>query len=67
MKTVASLLVLCGAAGLILGIVTMIEDARNPGLAPFRFENYGGPGPLLGALILLLGGIYLLARSRSEG
>jgi hypothetical protein len=66
MRKLAVLLVCLGLAGLALGIATVIEVARQPGSAPFSFENYGGPGPIVGALLLLFGGLYLFSSARRE-
>lgn len=67
MRTYGRLLVLFGLAGLMLGVVTMIRNAANPMLPPFWIENHGGPGPILAALLLVLGGLYLASGSASEG
>jgi hypothetical protein len=37
----------------------MVRDSRGPGGVPFAYENYGGPGPILAGVILLLGSLYL--------
>jgi hypothetical protein len=67
MRTYGRLLVLFGLAGLVLGVVTMFRNAANPMLPPFWLENHGGPGPILGAILLIFGGLYLASRSASEG
>ena len=67
MRTSGLLLVLFGFAGLVLGVFTMIRNAANPLLPPFWIENHGGPGPILGALLLIFGGLYLASRSTTEG
>lgn len=66
MRKIALLLILLGLAGLVLGIVDVIGTALAPGAAPFSLENYGGPGPIIGALVLLLGGFYLFSSARRE-
>lgn len=66
MRKIALLLILLGLAGLVLGIVDVIRAALAPGAAPFSLENYGGPGPIIGALVLLLGGFYLFSSARRE-
>jgi hypothetical protein len=56
MRLLFALLALVGLSGVVLGILTMIHGARH---APFRFENYGGPGPLIGGVLLMAVGLYL--------
>ena len=67
MRILSLLLIGLGVIGLILGTITFIGEIRAPGAASFSMENYGGPGPILGALFLLLGGLYLFSSSRREG
>ena len=67
MRKLAAVLIVLGLAGLVLGVVTIVHVAHTPGTRPFSFENYGGPGPILGALMLLCGGWYLFSSSRREG
>ena len=67
MRILSLLLIGHGVVGLILGMITFIGEVRAPGTAPFSMENYGGPGPILGALFLVLGGLYLFSSSLSEG
>ncbi|HKH83333.1 MAG TPA: hypothetical protein VKA25_06600 [Gemmatimonadales bacterium] len=57
MRLLLAVLALVGLAGVFLGVLTMIQGARE---APFRFENYGGPGPMLGGLVLTAVSLYLL-------
>jgi hypothetical protein len=66
MRKVAILLIALGFTGLVLGLFTIIRMARDPGAAPFSVENYGGPGPIVGALLLLLVGLYLFSSARRE-
>jgi hypothetical protein len=66
MRKVALLLVVLGLAGLALGVGIIVRVARAPGTAPFSVENYGGPGPIVGALLLLFGGLYLFSSARRE-
>ncbi len=56
MRLFFALLALVGLSGVVLGILTMI---RGAGHAPFRFENYGGPGPMIGGLLLMAVSLYL--------
>jgi hypothetical protein len=66
MRKLAALLILLGLAGLGLGIAIVVRDAVTPGTPSFSVENYGGPGPILGALLLLFGGLYLFSSARRE-
>jgi hypothetical protein len=59
MRNLFGLLGLLGIAGIVFGILIMVRGPRGAGALPFSFENYGGPGPVLAGLILLLGGLYL--------
>lgn len=63
MRKMGLLLIVLGLAGLALDIVNVVKTALAPGAAPFSIEEYGGPGPVLGALMLLLGGLYLFFSS----
>jgi hypothetical protein len=56
MRNLFGLLGLLGIAGMVFGILTIVRHSRA---IPFTYENYGGPGPLLAGLILLLGSLYL--------
>jgi hypothetical protein len=66
MTKLASALLLLGAAGVMLGILAIVHTATDPSYPPFGFENHGGPGPVLGSLILLAGGLYLLSTGPRE-
>lgn len=66
MRKIALLLIVLGLAGLVVGVVDVLRAALAPGAAPFSIENYGGPGPILGALLLLFGGLYLFSSARRE-
>jgi hypothetical protein len=59
MRNLFGLLGLLGIAGIVFGIAIMVREARGAGAIPFSFENYGGPGPLLAGVILVLGSLYL--------
>jgi len=63
MRKVALLLIVLGLAGLVLDIVVVARVALAQGTAPFSLEGYGGPGPILGALLLFFGGLYLFFSS----
>lgn len=66
MRKVAILLIVLGFTGLVVDLLVVIRVARDPGTLPFTFENYGGPGPIVGALVLLLIGLYLFSSARRE-
>jgi hypothetical protein len=57
MRALFGLLALFGAAGIVFGVLTMIGGADD---APFSYENYGGPGPIIGGLLMLSVSLYLL-------
>jgi hypothetical protein len=59
MRALFALLVLLGVAGIALGILTIIRGMSGPAGQPFSFENYGGPGPIIGGLIVLAASLYL--------
>lgn len=56
MRVLFLVLALVGLAGVVLGILTMIQGAQD---VPFSFENYGGPGPLIGGVLLIAVSLYL--------
>jgi hypothetical protein len=58
MRALFALLALLGLAGVALGVLTMIHGARQE---PFRFENYGGPGPIIGGLLMMAVSAYLFS------
>jgi hypothetical protein len=66
MRKVAMFLIALGFTGLVLGVLIVIRVARDPGAAPFSLENYGGPGPIVGALLLVVVGLYLFSSARRE-
>jgi len=61
MRALFILLALLGVGGIVLGVLTIIRGMSGPDGAPFRFENYGGPGPIIAGLIVLATGLYLLS------
>ena len=52
------LLALLGLAGVVSGALTIIRGAGN---VSFSHEHYGGPGPIIGGLLLLSVSLYLLS------
>jgi hypothetical protein len=61
MRALFILLALLGAAGIVIGVLTIIRGMSGPDGAPFRFENYGGPGPIIAGVIVLATSLYLLS------
>jgi hypothetical protein len=61
MRALFILLALLGVAGIALGVLTIIRGMSGPDGAPFRFESYGGPGPIIAGLIVLATSLYLLS------
>ena len=69
MRALFVLLILIGLAGMVLGVLNILQGSKT---APFSFENYGGPGPIIGGLLLVAVSLYLLSiwpkdGSRSRG
>jgi hypothetical protein len=58
MRALFAVLALLGVAGIGFGVLTMISGARAG--VPFGFEDYGGPGSLIGGLLLAAVSLYLL-------
>ena len=58
MRALFGLCALIGLAGLVTGILTIV---RGAGDVPFSYENYGGPGAIIGGLVLLAVSLYLLS------
>ena len=56
MRALFGLLALLGLAGIVFGVVIMIQGAQGE---PFSFENYGGPGPIIGGMLLTAVSLYL--------
>jgi hypothetical protein len=61
MRALFALLALIGVAGIVIGVLTILHGTRGPNGLPFQFENYGGPGPIIGGVILLGTSLYLLS------
>jgi hypothetical protein len=56
MRAFFGLLALLGLAGIVFGIIIMIQGAKSE---VFSFENYGGPGPIIAGLLLTAVSLYL--------
>jgi hypothetical protein len=54
MRALFALFALLGVAGIVIGVLTIVRAS-----GPFRFENYGGPGPIIAGLIVLATSLYL--------
>jgi hypothetical protein len=59
MRNLFLLLAALGLVGIGFGVLDVIRGTSGPHGVPFSYENYGGPGPMLAGLILLLGSLYL--------
>lgn len=66
MRNLFALLALLGVAGIAFGILTILRHSQGPTAIPFRFENYGGPGPIIAGLMLVAGGLYLRSAWRGR-
>jgi hypothetical protein len=58
MRVLFALLALLGVAGIAFGVLTIISGTRAG--VPFRYEDYGGPGSMIGGLLLAAVSLYLL-------
>jgi len=58
MRVLFGLLALLGLAGIAFGVLTIISG-RQAGV-PFSYENYGGPGSIIGGALLAAVSLYLL-------
>jgi hypothetical protein len=61
MRALFAILALLGVAGIVIGVLTIIRGMTESDGVPFRFENYGGPGPIIAGLIVLATSLYLLS------
>jgi hypothetical protein len=61
MRVLFAILALLGVAGIVIGVLTIIRGVTGPDARPFRFEDYGGPGPIIAGLIVLATSLYLLS------
>jgi hypothetical protein len=58
MRALFALLALLGVVGIAFGVLTIISGTRAG--VPFRYEDYGGPGSMIGGLLLAAVSLYLL-------
>jgi hypothetical protein len=61
MRALFAILALLGVGGIVIGVLTILRGAGEPNGLPFRFEAYGGPGPIIAGLIVLATSLYLLS------
>ncbi|HKG33932.1 MAG TPA: hypothetical protein VKB22_09385 [Gemmatimonadales bacterium] len=61
MRALFAILALLGVAGIAFGVLTIIRGGSGSNAAPFAFENYGGPGPIIAGLVVLAASLYLLS------
>ena len=58
MRVLFGLLALLGLAGIAFGVLTIISGSHSG--VPFSYENYGGPGSIIGGALLAAVSLYLL-------
>ena len=58
MRVLFALLALSGLGGIAFGVLTIIRGGQAG--VPFSYENYGGPGSIIGGLLLVAVSLYLL-------
>ena len=59
MRVLFALLALAGVGGIAVGVLTNIIGTKAG--VPFSYENYGGPGAIIGGLVLLAVNLYLMS------
>jgi hypothetical protein len=60
MRNLFALLAVCGLAGIVFGALDLLRSAPGQaGQLPFSHESYGGPGTIIGGLLLLGTSLYL--------
>jgi hypothetical protein len=64
MRTLATVIVVLGLVAVVVDAVVFMGHLRAPGAAPFTHEGYGGPGPFLGAIVMVAVGLYLRGAAR---
>lgn len=57
MRPLFALLALLGLAGVVFGVLTIVGGTGDG--VPFSYENYGGPGSVIGGVLLLAVSLYL--------
>ena len=66
MRNLFALLALLGVAGIVLGVMTMVQGAAGPHGVPFEFESSGGPGTIIAGLGMLFAALYLRSAWRGR-
>jgi len=61
MRALFAIFALLGVAGIVLGVLTILRGTGSDPGVPFRYENYGGPGPIIAGIIVLATSVYLLS------
>lgn len=64
MRVPALALLAVGLAGVVVGVVQLVQSATGENAVPFTYETEGGPGPLLAGVILVLSSLVLLGYDR---
>jgi hypothetical protein len=59
MRLLFLLLALLGVAGIVLGVLAMVQGGAGPHGVPFQYESYGGPGSIIAGLLMLGVSLYL--------
>ena len=67
MRNVFALLAVFGIAGIVFGVLDLLRAAPGQsGPLPFTHEGTGGPGAIMGGLLLLGTSLYLRAAWQSR-
>jgi hypothetical protein len=67
MRNLFALLALIGFAGIVFGVMTALRGGPGPaGPLAFGFESYGGPGSVIGGLMLVVASLYLRSAWRGR-
>lgn len=64
MPVLLAFLALSGVGGIAFGVLTILSG-RQAGV-PFSYENYGGPGTIIGGVLLVAVSLYLLSTWRRK-
>ena len=59
MRGLSLVLALIGVAGIVFGVLDMVHGLTGAHAIPWQFEAYGGPGPVLGGVLLLACSIFI--------
>ena len=59
MRNLFALQALLGLAGIVCGVLTMIQHGTGPRAVPFEYENYGGPGAIIAGIVMTATSLYL--------